>query len=129
MEDPGTQQDHVIGTDLATTNTYVAQYMNGEVEILENPKGGRFTQQNQVIGIDLGTTNTCVAYYANGKVEILENSEGKRLTPSYVFFPKKSTSPPIVGQRAKRMGDKIPSNGIYGNISIVLCVKISNFLF
>ncbi|XP_063923248.1 heat shock 70 kDa protein-like [Zophobas morio] len=113
MEDPGTQQDHVIGTDLATTNTYVAQYMNGEVEILENPKGGRSTQQNQVIGIDLGTTNTCVAYYANGKVEILENSEGKRLTPSYVFFPKKSTSPPIVGQRAKRMGDKIPSNGIY----------------
>ncbi|KAJ3659764.1 hypothetical protein Zmor_011437 [Zophobas morio] len=67
-----------------------------------------------VIGIDLGTTNTCVACYQNGVVEILENSEGERLTPSCVFFLKKSESLPLVGQHAKTMTHMLPPNGIYG---------------
>ncbi|KAJ3659763.1 hypothetical protein Zmor_011436 [Zophobas morio] len=66
-----------------------------------------------VIGIDLGTTNTCVACYQNGVVEILENSEGERLTPSCVFFLKKSESLPLVGQHAKTMTHMLPPNGIY----------------
>ena len=71
-----------------------------------------------VIGIDLGTTNICVACYQNGVVQILENSEGERLTPSCVFFLKKSESLPLVGQHAKTMTHMLPPNGIYGKISM-----------
>lgn len=65
-----------------------------------------------VIGIDLGTTNSCVGIFDGTKVEIIPTLTGARTFPSIVCYGCDETDDISVGEGAKMMLSKVPSNTI-----------------
>jgi molecular chaperone DnaK/molecular chaperone HscA len=70
-------------------------------------------QQERVVGIDLGTTNSLIAYMQDDAPQVIPGEDGAAIVPSVVAFDQESTEGFAVGNAARDVLLKQPSNAVY----------------
>src|SRR5215472_5738931 len=70
-------------------------------------------QQQRVVGIDLGTTNSLVAYMQGDAPQVIPGEDGAPIVPSVVAFDQETKEGFAVGNSARDVLLKQPTNAVY----------------
>jgi len=97
---------------LAAAQKAIADKAKADQTIAEDLAAGIEVKEGEVvIGIDLGTTYSCVGVWQGKNVTMIPNERGSLTSPSWVCFS--DTGKRYVGQAAKNMAARFPTNTIY----------------